>query len=100
MESTYDKLHKIYKKYQPRYRHNPDSKQMCCMWSTYNPPDSLCDTNQIQDIENAFGIELNEEEAVELYDMFLKEAAKRIIELKDNANKLTPPDQRGRRAGR
>lgn len=79
-ESTYKRLHKIYKKYQSKYRHNPDSNQMCCMWSTYNPPDTLCDTRQIFEIEQKFGIELTEDEALELYDMDLEEAAGLIDE--------------------
>ncbi len=78
--STYQQLYNIYKKYQRKYKHNPDSKQMCCMWSTCNPPDTLCDTKQISEIEKEFRIELTEEEAVDLYDMDLKEAAKWIDE--------------------
>ncbi len=77
----YQKLHKIYKKHQKRYKHNPDSLQMCVMWSTINPPDTLEDTKPIEDIKNTFDIYLEEEEAVELYDMDLSEAAKRIEEI-------------------
>lgn len=80
-DSVYQRLHRIYKKYQSRYRRNPDSKQMACMWSTYRLPDTLCDTKQIEEIEKEFGIELTEDEAVELYDMLLDEAAKRIVEM-------------------
>ena len=55
---------------------------MCCMWSTVNPPDTIEDTKQIHDIEKAFDIYLDEMEAVELYDMNLDVAAKRIFEMK------------------
>ncbi len=78
----YAKLYQIYKKYRKAYKHNPDSHQMCCMWSTVNPPDTIEDTKQIHDIENAFDICLNEMEAFEIYDMDLDEAAKRILEMK------------------
>ena len=79
----YAKLYQIYKKYQKAYKHNPDSHQMCCMWSTVNPPDSIEDTKQIHDIEKSFNIHLDEMEAFELYDMDLDEAAKRILEIKE-----------------
>jgi hypothetical protein len=52
------------------------------MWSTVNPPDTIEDTKQIHDIEKAFDIYLDEMEAVELYDMNLDVAAKRIFEMK------------------
>lgn len=44
------------------------------MWSTIRPPDTLTETKQIVDIEKAFEIQLDEDEAIELYDMTLKEA--------------------------
>ena len=53
------------------YKHNPDSHQMCCMWSTVNPPDTIEDTKQIHDIEQSFDIHSDEMEALELYDMNL-----------------------------
>ena len=55
---------------------------MCCMWSTVNPPNTIEDTKQIHDIEKSFDIHLDEMEAIELYDMDLDEAAKRILEMK------------------
>ncbi len=81
-KETYTKLHKIYKKYQKKYKCNPDSHQMCCMWSTEDPPDTIEDTEQIYEIEKAFEINLDEDEALVLYDMELDEAAQRIIEIK------------------
>lgn len=80
-KEIYAKLYQIYKKYQKKYRHNPDSHQMCCMWSTVNPPHILETTKQIHDIEKAFDIHLDEMQAIELYDMKLDEAARRILEM-------------------
>ena len=51
---------------------------MCCMWSTANPPEDIYNSDQIFSIENAFDIELSEDEVLELYDMNLNEAANRI----------------------
>ena len=84
---TYETLYKIYKKYQKRYKGNPDSEQMCCMWSTYNPPDIIEGTKPFRDIEHAFNISIDNDDALDLYDMHLDEAAKRIIEIrKRNVN--------------
>jgi acyl carrier protein len=44
------------------------------MWSTIRPPDTLTETKQIIDIETAFGIQIDEDEAMELYDMTVREA--------------------------
>ncbi|MCW5590455.1 MAG: hypothetical protein KIT27_12455 [Legionellales bacterium] len=77
-------LHAIYDKHRRKYRGNSDSKQMCCMWSTSNPPDALSDTQPILDIEDAFNITIGEDEAVEIYDMVLDEAVKKIMEIKSN----------------
>ena len=71
-------LKTIYNKYRKKYRANPDSGQLCCMWSTANPPEDLCNTDQIFSIEEAFNIDLSEVEALELYDMKLEEAAKKV----------------------
>lgn len=79
---AYQALLAIYNKHRRKYRGNPDSKQMCCMWSTNNPPDSLSDTQPIFDIEDAFNIKIDEDEAMEIYDMVLDEAIKKIMEMK------------------
>ncbi len=78
---SHQTLYTIYNKHRRKYRSNPDSRQMCCMWSTNNPPDSLTDTQQIFDIENAFNITIEEDEAVEIYDMNLDEAIEKIMEM-------------------
>ncbi len=71
-------LKTMYDKYRKKYRGNPDSGQLCCMWSTFNPPDDIYNSNQILSIEKAFNIELSEDDALELYGMELEEAAKKI----------------------
>jgi hypothetical protein len=40
------------------------------------------DTQPIYDIENAFNIKIDEDEAMEIYDMTLDEAIKKIMEMK------------------
>lgn len=87
-QATYETLHAIYEKHRGRHRGNPDSKQMCCMWSTSKPPDTVAYTRPIGDIEKAFDIEIDEGDAVALYDMGLTEAVVRILALKD---RQTPP---------
>lgn len=81
---TYDEvyaiLHAVYRKYRPRYRGNPDSKQMCCMWPTDDPPDTITDTDQWAEIEEKLDMSFEEGEAFDLYDMDLDEAAEAIVE--------------------
>jgi hypothetical protein len=48
------------------------------MWPTNNPPDDIYNSSQISSIETAFNIELSEDDALELYDMDLGEATKKI----------------------
>ena len=74
-------LYSIYVKHRRRHKENPDSKQMCCMWSTDDPPDIIERTEPICDIETAFGIEIDDDAALELYDMNLDEAARKIREM-------------------
>jgi hypothetical protein len=51
------------------------------MWSTDDPPDVIEGTEPFCDIEEAFGICIDDDAAGDLYDMELEEAAKRIIEI-------------------
>ncbi len=81
LTQVYEALRGIYQKHRRKYRENSDSEQMCCMWSTNNPPDIIEGTEPFEAIEAAFGIVIDEDEALELYDMTLQEAAKRIIDL-------------------
>ena len=82
-KETYNILHEIYQKYRRHYRENGDSKQMCCMWSTDDPPDQIVETEPFYDIEAAFNIVIDEDDAMDLYDMYLMDAAKRIIEMQE-----------------
>ena len=79
---TVDTLKEIYDKYRKKFRNNPDSGQMCCMWSTANPPDDIFNSDQIFSIEDKFDIELSEEDALEIYDMTVSEAACKIEAIK------------------
>ncbi len=78
---VYETLRGIYQKHRRKYRENSDSEQMCCMWSTNNPPDIIEGTKPFEDIEAAFGITIEDDEALDLYDMTLQEAVQRICEL-------------------
>jgi len=80
-QNTYKILHQIYEKHRRKYKENGDSKQMCCMWSTNDPPDVIEDTEPFCDIEDVFNISINEDDALDLYDMNLNNAAKFIIEI-------------------
>jgi hypothetical protein len=51
------------------------------MWSTNNPPDILEGTSPLSDIEKAFKISIDEDIAVDLYDMNIAEAATKIMEI-------------------
>ena len=51
------------------------------MWSTDAPPDIIEGTEPFVDIEAAFGITIDDDEALNLYDMVLGEAVLRIMEL-------------------
>ncbi len=51
------------------------------MWSTDDPPDIIEGTVPFVDIETAFGITIDDDEALNLYDMVLEDSALRIMEL-------------------
>jgi hypothetical protein len=51
------------------------------MWSTNEPPDEIEGTSPLNDIEDAFDIEINDEDSLDLYDMTLKEASIRVLEI-------------------
>ncbi len=76
--STVDKLRDLHMRYRKRYRGNKNSEQMCCMWSISRPPDDIYNTDQVYSIEEAFNIAVSEDDALELYDMDVVEAAAKI----------------------
>jgi len=81
-KSLYDILYGIYQTHRRRYSENSsDSRQMCLMWSTDDPPDIIEDTSPFDDIADAFGITIDWEDALEFYDMHLDEATTRLIEM-------------------
>jgi hypothetical protein len=51
------------------------------MWSTNDPPDVIEGTEPFCDIEKAFGVQINDDDPLELYDMTLKEALNYINKL-------------------
>ena len=82
-KALYDVLYGIYQTHRGKYPENScDSRQMCLMWSTNDPPDIIEDTPPFDDIADAFGITIDWEDALELYDMYLDEAMTRLIEMK------------------
>ena len=81
-KTVYDTLHRIYQKHRREHRENGDSKQMCCMWSTDDPPDIIEGTRPFEDIEDAFGITVDDDAALELYNMHLDEAARKIMDMR------------------
>ena len=83
--NPYKKLEEIYNKHRSQYKENGDSKQMCCMWSTNDPPDIIEGTDPFSDIEEAFDVIIDEDDALDLYDMHLEEATKRIVEIQQRS---------------
>lgn len=80
-KEIYEKLFQIFMKYKKRYKNPPKSKQMACMWSITNPPDTIEDTPPFIDIEKAFDISIDEDECLDLYDMDLDEATEKIASI-------------------
>ncbi len=80
--NTVDTLREIYNHFRKKYRGNPDSGQMCCMWSTSNPPNDIYNSDQILRIEKKFDIEISEEDAYVIYDMDFDEAVEKINVIK------------------
>ena len=81
-ETVYQELRRIYDKHRRKHGRNPDSGQMCCMWSTSNPPDVIEGTAPFRDMEAAFGVEISDDDAYALYDMELDEAARMIVAIR------------------
>ncbi|NNN07073.1 MAG: hypothetical protein HKL90_14350 [Elusimicrobia bacterium] len=53
------------------------------MWSTQSPPDVIEGTSPFRDIEKAFDVEIDEEDASILCDMFLDAAAGKIVQMRN-----------------
>jgi len=76
-------LIKIHKKYSDERRSNENS-QMCTLWSISNPPDVLEWTLPFDEIVDVFDYGFSEDEAVEFYDMDIREAADYIFNILQN----------------
>lgn len=74
-----DRLISIFNEFSGVRKINTNS-QMCQMWSG-DLPDVLTCTEPIEALEIEFGISIDEESAVELFDMRLKEAVDFISEM-------------------
>lgn len=74
-------LIKIHRRFSKSTRRSSASSQMCIMWSTSNPPDVLENTPALDAIEKAINYGFYEMEALEVYDMEIKDAAKYIHKL-------------------
>ena len=81
-QSAFDLLHRVYQKHRRHHPENGDSQQMCCMWSTDDPPDIIEHTPPFHDIEDAFDIAIDDDAALDLYNMRLDEATRTILEMK------------------
>jgi hypothetical protein len=92
VESIYKTLVQIYNKHRRKYKENRcDSQQMCLMWSTNDPPEDICCSEPMEDIEAAFGIAVDDDDALDLYDMTLKDAAQKIYAIQ-KAQKARKPN--------
>jgi hypothetical protein len=70
-----NELLKIYDRYSfDRYRATPAS-QVCAIWSLDDPPDELLYTDPLEAICDLIEMDIDEDYAMELYDMTLEEAA-------------------------
>ncbi len=88
-ESIYNTLYPIYNKHRRRYKENHrDTQQMCLMWSTNDPPDDIRYSDPIEEIEAAFGIYIDDDDAMELYEMKLDEAAQKIKTIQKKTGKI------------
>jgi len=70
----------IHKKYSPERRPTEASK-MFMLWPTDDPPDALEATEPLDEINETFGLDIEEDEAGEIYDMTIREASHRLAAL-------------------
>jgi hypothetical protein len=98
-QSVYEKLQRTYQRHRRNHPENGDYEQMCCMWSTNDPPDIIEGTPPFDDIEDAFAISIADDVALELYDMHLDEAARKIMEMRnEQCQHFAAPDSGQKRA--
>ena len=75
-----ESLIRIHHKYS-KERYSDRNSQMCTLWSIKNPPDVLEATKPLNAIEDEFNLSFTEDEAYELYDMEIEDAAGYILKL-------------------
>ncbi|MCP4131158.1 MAG: hypothetical protein GY754_09275 [bacterium] len=80
-KEIYSMLNSIYEKHSKKYKQHSKPEQMCCMWSTSDPPDVIEDTDPFRNIEDVFDISLEEDDCLELYDMNIDEATAQIANI-------------------
>ena len=74
-EELLNELIKIHSRYSfERYR-SDESSQFCTMWAVDDPPDVLLCTDPLDAICDLIDMDIDEDYAMELYDMTLQEAA-------------------------
>jgi hypothetical protein len=73
-----NELIKIHSRYSFDRYYSDESSQFCTMWSINDPPDQLEATDPLDAICDLIEINIDEEYAVKLYDMTLKEAAESL----------------------
>jgi hypothetical protein len=73
-----NELIKIHSRFSFDRYYSDESSQFCTMWSINDPPDQLEATDPLDAICDLIEINIDEEYAVKLYDMTLKEAAESL----------------------
>lgn len=79
-KEIFETLLEIHKRYSSETNPNENS-QMCLMWSLDDPPEILELTEPLEEIDNQLGIEIEEDDAIKIYDMTIKEASEYISNL-------------------
>jgi len=77
-EALLDELIEIHSRFSTDRYYSDASSQFCTMWSTDDPPDQLEATDPLDAVCDLIAINIDEEYAVELYDISLKEAAESL----------------------
>ncbi len=82
-DEIFKKLCTIYTKYTSNKSPSEES-QICMLWDINYPPDVLEITEQHQEIEESFNLDIDEDSAVEMFDMNLREASEFLKKLIDS----------------
>jgi len=69
----YNKICNVYRKHSGDLNPEPTS-QMCLLWSGDDPPDILENTEPLNDLESELNFGIDEDDAVNLFDINLAEA--------------------------